>query len=148
MFFTVILVIGIDIKDTTRWLSDRTEIYLVFYSHISCTPSESSALDSHQPKNNMPVEHIRGNLITDLRLVNPPEHHFRGNPASVFADAFSENTSIKYVRFDRDFFPGLSPEDRKVLIGKIGKLRNLEELQLWNGAIQASVLATALQDCP
>lgn len=98
----------------------------------------------------MPIVHIRGNdpSFTHLKLVNPPQYHFRGSPASVFADAFQVNTTIEYVRFDRDFFPGLEPDERRILIKRVGELRKLKELHLWNGDIEVSILAEALKDCP
>lgn len=89
----------------------------------------------------MYVERIKNNdpELHDLRLTEIPEAYT--NDMSLLIDALKQNTVIEFVRFDRDFLPGLKTEMMGELFEAAGALPKLKETLIWHASLSMSVLA-------
>ena len=63
------------------------------------------------------------------------------NNMSLLIEALKVNTVIQYVRFDRDFLPGLKPEMASELFKAAGSLPNLKETLIWHASLPIPVLS-------
>ena len=87
------------------------------------------------------VDRIQSNDpdLTDLRMTEVPEAYT--NDLGALIDSLKGNTSIQYVRFDRDFLPALSPEEVDSLFKAVGNLAGLKEILIWHAHLSAKSVA-------
>ena len=87
------------------------------------------------------VDRIQSNdpELVDLRLTEIPEAYT--NDMSQLIEALKVNTVIQYIRFDRDFLPGLKPEMASELFKAAGSLPNLKETLIWHASLPINVLS-------
>jgi hypothetical protein len=90
------------------------------------------------------LDQIRGNDITDLHLHDVPESYFEESKELI--DALKENKSLESVRMDKDFIACLFGEDRDDLLGQLGKLPNLKEVNLGDVGVMVQVLTNLVTD--
>lgn len=88
------------------------------------------------------VERIQSNdpELFDLRLTEIPEAYT--SDMTQLIEALKVNTVIQFVRFDRDFLPGLKPELAEDLFKATGALPNLKETLIWHASLKMDVLTT------
>ena len=92
------------------------------------------------------VERIQNNdpELVDLRLTEIPEAYT--SDMTQLIEALKVNTTIQYVRFDRDFLPGLKPELALELFRATGALPNLKETLIWHASLPMEVLTGFIEE--
>ena len=94
------------------------------------------------------IERIANNdpTLKEISLGESAETYF-GDVAEMVS-ALAANTTIDYVRIDRDFLPSLlgQPEKKAAVVTAIGKLPALREFRIMSGPVHAHVLGKALTD--
>eukprot|EP00522_Entomoneis_paludosa_P005956 CAMPEP_0172460830 /NCGR_PEP_ID=MMETSP1065-20121228/38515_1 /TAXON_ID=265537 /ORGANISM="Amphiprora paludosa, Strain CCMP125" /LENGTH=88 /DNA_ID=CAMNT_0013215983 /DNA_START=30 /DNA_END=292 /DNA_ORIENTATION=+ len=85
------------------------------------------------------VERIQSNDpdLVDLRLTEIPEAYT--SDMTQLVEALKSNTVIQFVRFDRDFLPGLKPELAADLFKATGALPSLKETLIWHASLPMGV---------
>lgn len=88
------------------------------------------------------VQRIQNNDpdLVDLRLTEIPEAYT--SDLSQLIEALKSNSVIQFVRFDRDFLPGLKPELAADLFKATGALPNLKETLIWHASLHMEVLTS------
>mmetsp|Transcript_19741 Transcript_19741/g.25418 ORF Transcript_19741/g.25418 Transcript_19741/m.25418 type:complete len:346 (-) Transcript_19741:150-1187(-) len=88
------------------------------------------------------VERILNNDpdLVDLRLTEIPEAYT--SDMTQLIDALKKNTVIQFVRFDRDFLPGLKPDLAAELFNATGSLPALKETLIWHASLKMEVLTS------
>ncbi|KAL7580165.1 hypothetical protein ACA910_012918 [Epithemia clementina (nom. ined.)] len=86
------------------------------------------------------VDRIQSNdpELVDLRLTEIPEAYC--SDMSLLVEALKANTVIQFIRFDRDFLPGLKPEMASELFKAAGSLPSLKETLIWHASLPINVL--------
>jgi len=92
------------------------------------------------------VERIQSNDpdLVDLRLTEIPEAYT--SDMTQLVEALKSNTVIQFVRFDRDFLPGLKPELAADLFKATGALPSLKETLIWHASLPMGVLASFISE--
>jgi hypothetical protein len=88
------------------------------------------------------LEDIADNKIETLHLENVPSDYF-GKPQE-FVDAMEKNTSIKKVFFEKDFIACLKGPDRAAVVSAVGKLPNVEKVELKDSLLMVGICVTNL----
>jgi hypothetical protein len=88
------------------------------------------------------VEQIQSNdpELVDLRLTQIPEAY--ASDIGQLIEALKTNTVIQFVRFDRDFLPGLKPELAGDLFKATGALPGLKEALIWHASLPMEALTS------
>ena len=81
--------------------------------------------------------------LKELRLVESPEAY--GANFDELIEALEGNTTIEYVRLDRDFLPGLEESDIALVMEAVGKLPALKETHIMHAILPATAFASFLQ---
>ena len=81
--------------------------------------------------------------LKELRLVESPEAY--GANFDELIEALKGNTTIEYVRLDRDFLPGLEESDIVLVMEAVGKLPALKETHIMHAILPATAFASFLQ---
>lgn len=91
------------------------------------------------------VETIRNtdDGLKELRLTENPEDYCAD--FSDLIDALQGNSTIEYVRMDRDFLPGMNSDDMFTLLDTMGKLPMLKEIHILHAILSASAFENFLQ---
>jgi hypothetical protein len=86
------------------------------------------------------VDRIRSNdsELKELRLAEFPQAY--GAHVSDLTEAFSSNTTIEYVRCDRDFLPSLEADECVNFFKSLAAVPSLKEAQIWHASIPVTVL--------
>lgn len=88
------------------------------------------------------LEDIANNNIETLHLEEAPEEYF--SKPQEFVDAMSKNTSIKKVEFEKDFIACLKGADRAAVVSAVGKLPNVEKVELKDSMLLVGICVTNL----
>jgi Leucine Rich repeat len=86
--------------------------------------------------------------LTDLRLTEAPQAY--AATVEQLITAFQANTVIEYIRFDRDFLPGImdlsedDPDQVLRLFEAIGSIPTLKEALIWHASISVQALTAFL----
>ena len=88
------------------------------------------------------IEDITNNKIETLHLDGTPDEYF-GKP-SEFVDAMAANTSITKVFFEKDFIACLKGDDRAAIVSAVGKLPNVESVELKDSLLMIGICVTNL----
>ena len=88
------------------------------------------------------LEDIKNNKIETLHLESVPSDYFP--KAQDFVDAMAVNTSITKVFFEKDFISCLKGADRAAIVSAVGKLPNVEEVQLKDSLLMVGICVTNL----
>jgi hypothetical protein len=93
------------------------------------------------------IEGILSNNAEKPRLVigDAPEKVF--SDVSELVDALKTNTVIVKCRFDRDFFAGLTAEQKQLILEQCAQLKTLTRVHLLASSIQVSLVSKILDDC-
>jgi Ran GTPase-activating protein (RanGAP) involved in mRNA processing and transport len=91
------------------------------------------------------LERLRSNdpTLTKLKLVQPPEVY--APTLEVLLEALEQNTAVTYVLFERNFVRGLSLEEWSSVLQAVGRMTNLEEIEIWSVRVPLEELCVALQ---
>jgi len=81
--------------------------------------------------------------LKELRFSECPEAYCAD--ISDLIQALQGNTSIEYVRLDRDFLPGMEDADISLLLDAVGKLPALKETHIKHAILPASAFENFLQ---
>ena len=88
------------------------------------------------------LEDIANNKIETLHFENAPSDYF-GSPKE-FVEAMAKNTSIKTVFFEKDFIACLKGDDRAQVVSAVGKLPNVEKVELKDSLLMVGICVTNL----
>lgn len=93
------------------------------------------------------IEGILSNNAEKPRLVlgDSPESIF--SDVSEIVDALKTNTVIRKCRFDRDFFKGLTEEQKQLIMEQCAQLKTLKRVHLLAASVQVSLVGKVLDDC-
>jgi hypothetical protein len=85
--------------------------------------------------------------LTDIRLTEAPQAY--APSIDQLISAFQANQVIEYIRFDRDFLPGMAeqeyqPDDVLRLFEAIGSIPTLKEALIWHASISVQALTAFL----
>ena len=83
------------------------------------------------------VDEIKNNEIETLHLMNDPDDYFEHTRD--FVDALKSNSSIKKVVFEKDFLACINGQARADVVGAVGKLPNIEVVQLKDSLLMVGV---------
>lgn len=90
------------------------------------------------------VDQLRGNdpSLKEIRLTEVPSAY----GASIYdiIDALEVNTTIEFIRLDRDFLPGMEPEHSIAFFTALGKVSSLKEASIWHCTIPVTALSEFL----
>ena len=81
--------------------------------------------------------------LKELRLVESPEAYCAN--VCELIEALQGNTSIEYIRLDRDFLPGLEESDLALVMGALGKLSALKEAHIMHAILPATAFAAFIK---
>lgn len=82
--------------------------------------------------------------LQELRLTESPEAYCKN--LHEFIDALRGNTTIDYVRLDRDFLPCMDDDFRADFFTAVGKLPALTEAHIWHASLPVTVLANFIKE--
>jgi len=88
------------------------------------------------------LEDIKNNKIETLHLDSVPMDYF-AKPQE-FVDAMAANTSITGVFFEKDFIACLKGDDRVAVLSAVGKLPNVEKVELKDSLLMIGICVTNL----
>jgi len=93
------------------------------------------------------IEGILSNNAAKPRLVlgEAPEKVF--GDVSEIVDALKTNTVIVKCRFDRDFFSGLTTEQKQAILEQCAQIKTLTRVHLLASSVQVSLVSKVLEDC-
>jgi hypothetical protein len=93
------------------------------------------------------IEGILSNNADKPRLVigDAPESVF--SDVSEIVDALKTNTVIVKCRFDRDFFKGLTAEQKQLILGQCAQLKTLKRVHLLYASVEVNLVSKVLDDC-
>jgi Ran GTPase-activating protein (RanGAP) involved in mRNA processing and transport len=82
--------------------------------------------------------------LKELRLTESPEAY--SNNMEELIEALSKNTTVDYIRLDRDFLPCMDDEHLPAFFTAIGKLPALTEAHIWHASLPVKVLADFIKE--
>lgn len=88
------------------------------------------------------LEDIKHNKIETLHLDGVPTDYFA--KSQEFVDAMAVNTSITRVFFEKDFIACLKGDDRAAIVSAVGKLPNVEQVELKDSLLMVGICVTNL----
>jgi Ran GTPase-activating protein (RanGAP) involved in mRNA processing and transport len=93
----------------------------------------------------MTVARIRNNdpKLKELRLAEFTQAY--GAHVSELTEAFHSNTTIEYVRCDRDFLPSMEADECANFFKSLATVPSLKEAQIWHASIPVKVLANFVE---
>ena len=91
------------------------------------------------------VNRIRSNdsELKELRLAE--FHKAYGANVSDMVEAFRSNTTVEYVRCDRDFLPSMEAEECVNFFEAVAAIPSLKEAQIWHASIPVKVLTLFIE---
>jgi Ran GTPase-activating protein (RanGAP) involved in mRNA processing and transport len=91
------------------------------------------------------VDRIRCNdsKLKELRLAEFPQAYCAH--VSDLAEAFYFNTTIEYVRCDRDFLPSMEADEYVNFFKSLAAVNSLKEAQIWHASIPVKVLTIFIE---